>query len=127
MTMARNVRWLPALICLSFVAAWPALSRAEKKHPAEEKGVKSLNGDVEATIKFVNKSGKTVKVYWLDYDGDRKLYETLKDGESYEQQTYLTHPWVITDENDDAWYVYFPDAQPRTVEIVAPGKKGPER
>ena len=82
---------------------------------------------MEATIKFVNKSGKTVKVYWLDYDGDRKLYETLKDGESYEQQTYLTHPWVITDENDDAWYVYFPDAQPRTVEIVAPGKKGPER
>jgi hypothetical protein len=34
----------------------------------------------------------------------------------------LTHPWVITDEDDNAWYVYFPDAQPRTIEILAPKK-----
>ena len=35
----------------------------------------------------------------------------------------MTHAWLITDENDKAWYVYSPDAQPRTVEIVAPEKK----
>jgi hypothetical protein len=110
------------LVGLSFVLACPSMGRAEKKHPAEEKGIKSVNGDVEAKIKFDNKSGKTVKVYWLDYDGNRKLYQTLKDEESYEQETFLTHPWVITDEDDNAWYLYFPDAQPRTVGIVAPGK-----
>jgi hypothetical protein len=51
------------------------------------------------------------------------LYQTLEDDESYEQDTFLTHPWVITDADDNAWYVYFPDAQPRTVEIVAPKQK----
>ena len=39
------------------------------------------------------------------------------------QQTYVTHPWLITDADDNAWDVYFPDAQPRIVEIVAPKKK----
>ena len=121
--MSLRVRGLLPLICLSLLAASAGLLRAEKKHPAEEKGLKSVSGDVETSIKFANKSGKTVKVYWLDYEGDRKLYQTLKDGDSYDQQTYLTHPWVITDENDNAWYVYFPDAQPRSVEIVAPAKK----
>jgi len=121
--MSRDARGLLSLVCLSFLVCWPASLRSEKKHAAEEKGIKSDNSDVEAKIKFANKSGKTVKIYWLDFDGNRKLYQTLKDGESYEQDTFLTHPWVIADDNDDAWYVYFPDAQPRSVEIVAPGKK----
>ena len=110
--------------CLAILLAWGPSAHAEKKHPAEEKGIKSENGDVETTIKFVNKSKQTIKVYWLDYEGVRTLYETVKNGDSYEAgKTYLTHPWLITDGNDDAWYVYFPDAQPRTVEIVAPEKK----
>ena len=121
--MSCNARGLLLIfVGLSFVLAFPSLGHAEKKHPAEEKGIKSENGDVEAKIKFDNKSGKTTKVYWLDYDGNRKLYQTLKDGESYEQGTFLTHPWLITDDDDNAWYVYFPDGQPRTVEIVAPKK-----
>jgi hypothetical protein len=120
--MSRSLRALVSLLCLSFLVAWPATLQAEKKHPAEEKGTKSISHDVETFIKFVNKSGKTIKVYWLDYDGDRKLYQTLENGESYEQQTFLTHPWLVTDEKDNAWYVYFPDAQPRTVEVVAPSK-----
>ena len=121
--MSRTARHaLVFLLSLSFIVACPLSGRAEKKHLAEEKGIKSVNSDVEAKIKFDNKSGKTVKVYWLNFDGNRELYQTLKDGESHEQETYLTHPWVITDENDNAWYVYFPDAQPRTVEIVAPKK-----
>ena len=103
------------ILGLTILAAWPPPALAEKKHAAEEKGIKSTNGDVDASIKFVNKSAQTVKIYWLDYDGDRKLYQTLKDGEVYSQGTFLTHPWLITDDNDDAWYVYFPDTQPRTV------------
>ncbi len=90
--MFRNVRGLLAFFCLSLLATWPGSAWAEKKHPAEEKGIKSVTGDVAATIEFVNASGKTVKVYWLDYDGRRKLYQTLAAGDSYEQQTFLTHP-----------------------------------
>jgi hypothetical protein len=97
---------------------------AEKKHPAEEKRVKSLQHDFETSLKFVNKSSKTVKVYWLDYDGERVLYKTLEaDAEYTQEKTYLTHPWLVTDEEDNAWALYYPDAQPRTVEITAPKEK----
>jgi von Hippel-Lindau disease tumor supressor len=92
---------------------------AGKEHPAE-KDLKSARSDVETRIVFVNKSGRTVKLYWLDYKGARNLYQSLEDGRSYNMRTYLTHPWVITDERDNAWYVYFPDAQLRTIEIIAP-------
>jgi hypothetical protein len=116
-------RLIALLVSLALLTGCTAALADGKKHPAEEKGLKSTSGDVEASVKFVNKSKQTVKVYWLDYDGERKLYQTLKEDESYDQMTYLTHPWLVTDENDNAWYVYFPDAQPRTVEIAAPEKK----
>ena len=109
---------------LAILLAWAPSAYADKKHPAEEKGTKSISGDVETTIKFVNKSKQTIKVYWLDYEGERVARETVKDGGSYEvAKTYLTHPWLITDEKDNARYVYFPDAQARTVTIIAPEKK----
>ena len=111
------------LVCWGVLLAAPERAAEPMKHPAEEKGIKSINADVETTIKFVNKSKETIKVYWLDYEGDRQLYETVKDGDSYELgKTYLTHPWLITDEKDNAWYIYFPDAQPRTIEVFAPKK-----
>ncbi len=92
------------------------------KHFAEQKGIKSVESKVETSIKFVNRSKQTVKVFWLNHDGHRDLRSTLRNGESYEpKRTFLTHPWLVTDADDNAWYVYFPDAQPRTLEIVEPG------
>jgi von Hippel-Lindau disease tumor supressor len=114
------------LICLSSLtpSVLPAPSvKADKKHAAEEKGIKSIGSDVATSIMFVNKSKQTIKVFWIDADGRRELIGTMGDGDSREiKPTYLMHPWLITDENDKAWYVYFPDAQPRVVEINSPAK-----
>ena len=33
------------------------------------------------------------------------------------QPTFLANPWLITDENDNAFYPYYPYGQPRTVVI----------
>ncbi len=94
-----------------------------EKHPAELQGIRSINSDVETTIQFVNESEQTIKVYWLNFEGKREGGTILKPGECHEGTTYLTHPFLIADQDDNAWYVYFPDAQPRTVAIVAPNKK----
>jgi len=49
-------------------------------------------------IRFVNNSPTlTFQVFWLDYNGNRGLYATLGPGQSFVQQTFLTHPWVIAD------------------------------
>jgi len=51
-----------------------------------------------AAIQFVNNSANlTFQVFWLDYNGNRVLYATLVPGQSFIQQTFLTHPWVIAD------------------------------
>ena len=117
-------RLVLSLICVTCLLAWVPSAQAEEKHPAETAGLKSGESEVETTIKFVNKSKQTIKVYWINYEGERETRETVKDGDTYNvTTTYLTHPWLITDEKENAWYIYFPDAQPRTVEVVAPEKK----
>lgn len=117
---------LTLVICLALLT--PAIPSAppvptDKQHAAEVRGIKSTSSDVATTITFINNSQQTIKVYWLDAEGQRKPMETVKPGDSRTiEPTFLMHPWLITDEDDKAWYVYFADAQPRTVEIVAPPK-----
>jgi von Hippel-Lindau disease tumor supressor len=96
---------------------------AETRHAGELKGLRAANSGLATSITFVNRSSETVKVYWLDFEGKRKLYETVPAGQQCHQPTFVLHPWVVTDARDHAWGLYFPDAQPRTVEIHAPRAK----
>lgn len=112
----KRLAWSWATV-LIWMASQTAM--AETKHAGEEKNLKSVHSDVEALITFHNVSGRPVKVYWLDFAGNRVLYLTLQDGDKVGQATYLTHPWVVTDENDDALALYYADGQSRTVEIAA--------
>jgi von Hippel-Lindau disease tumor supressor len=118
MTLKCNKGWAIAVAAL--ILSLPISAMAQTKHPAEERGVKStIGGDtVSTSIKFVNKSQQVIKVYWLDYKGRRVLYGTPKPGEALPIQTFLTHPWVITDGDDNAQSIYFPDGQPRVIEIL---------
>ena len=95
---------------------------ASEETVSKEKGLKSENGNVKTRITFVNRSKQPVKAYWLDYNGERVFYKELKPSESYSLDTFLTHPWLITDLHDNAWDVYMPTVQPRTVIIRAPKK-----
>ncbi len=59
---------------------------------------RSVTGTTRTSITFVNESGGTVRVLWLNYSGGRQLYKTLAPGARYVQGTFLTHPWVVVDE-----------------------------
>jgi von Hippel-Lindau disease tumor supressor len=109
---------LPLLTIFALSISSNAL--AQKKHVAEERGIKSIKGgeDIKTSVNFVNKGQQIVKVYWLDYKGKRVLYKELSFGENIQIQTFLTHPWIITDSNDNAKDIFFPDSQPRTIEIL---------
>ena len=58
---------------------------------------RSIEGTTPSQIDFVNASGTTVDIYWLDYEGDRVHYATLAPGGNLAQPTWLTHPWVAVD------------------------------
>jgi hypothetical protein len=60
----------------------------------------SIKGDQSVSLRFINQKNQRVKIFWLDYQGQAKFYRTLEPGEEYIQQTYMTHPWWITDENN---------------------------
>jgi hypothetical protein len=47
-------------------------------------------------ITFVNRSGSLVKVYWLNFRGERILYKSLPPGGQLVQQTFVGHNWLVT-------------------------------
>jgi hypothetical protein len=87
-----------------------------RKHPAEIAGISSSSPTRVATsIVFLNESQDLRRIYWLDFKGGRQRYGELKPGERDEQQTFLGHAWLVTDSQDNALGLYYPDGQKRVV------------
>jgi hypothetical protein len=78
--------------------------------------IASLEGKEFITIQFTNATCQTVRVYWLDYGGQRVLYNTLQPHSAYVQGSWQTHPWVIADESDRALMLFIPDPTTNVME-----------
>lgn len=63
---------------------------------AGESGLRSIDETTLTEVIFFNQSPAPIRTYWLDYDGNRKFGSEIRPGDSYVQQTYVTHPWVVT-------------------------------
>lgn len=101
---------LTAFLLCAVPASW-----AQQKHPAEEKGAAALRSDFATSIEFWNQGEKPIKLFRLNEAGQRVLVRTLAAGERQVESTFLTHPWLLTDEQDNALGLYYPDADRRLV------------
>ena len=45
---------------------------------------------------FVNRSDEPVKIYWLNFQGERVLYQYLPPGGRHTQKTFMEHNWLVT-------------------------------
>lgn len=97
------------------------------KSCSEEASLKSASSTTSTNITFKNSSSGKIHIYWLDFNGKRVEYGKsgnqasggIDAGVSYTQQTYLTHPWLITDDNGNCQGIYFaPTGGGSTVEIT---------
>lgn len=61
---------------------------------------KSKNG-INTLVLFENKSGQRVKLFWVSYGNELKLYATLEPDMTREQNSYAGNTWLITDETDN--------------------------
>jgi hypothetical protein len=62
-----------------------------------------------------------VNVYWIDYQGQRVPYfAALGAGQSPVQQTFITHPWIVTDANGACLGIWLPTESPGTALIGQP-------
>lgn len=75
-----------------------------------ESSLKSLAGSISTTLVFQNARPTDISLFWLNYGGEREFYYTVPAGAQYSLSTYISHPWVVVDE------------QGRCLELVLPGK-----
>jgi hypothetical protein len=62
---------------------------AESHHP-------SLASKESTGVTFVNRSDEPIKIYWLSFQGERKLYHFLPPGSRQMQKTFIGHNWLVT-------------------------------
>lgn len=68
------------------------------RNPTEAIGLVSTyrDGDPLVQIEFANATCSVAYVFWIDYDGELVLYKRLRPGQSYFQESYTGHPWLVT-------------------------------
>jgi hypothetical protein len=88
-----------------------------KLPPSREKDLRASSGDA-VTVIFVNNSSRPVRIYWLDFEGNRKSYGGIPALGRQDQRTFTTHPFLITDENDRGLAVFVAGSEDATATIV---------
>lgn len=89
--------------------------------------LKSGSG-ASTSITFKNSSQGKIRIFWLDSNGKRVEYNKsghqangdggLEAGASFTQQTFVSHPWLITNEQGQCQGIYTANAaSPATLEI----------
>ena len=54
------------------------------------------------TVLFENNMKRPIKLYWISYGGERKLYATLAPGAKRRQNSYSKATWLITTTKENA-------------------------
>lgn len=71
--------------------------------------LKSIDSGVPVTVSISNNTSNYRSVMWLDYNGSPVHYKDLQAGESYAQETYVGHPWMIVDGPGNCIQVFAPE------------------
>ena len=70
-------------------------------HPTNEPMMRSLHSALKTQVTFMNVRASPVNLWWKGFDGKRVSYGSAHPNAPMEMTTYVTHPWVITDEETD--------------------------
>lgn len=113
-----------ATIAFILAGSLPGMTHAAEIDCAQEGAIRSKSGDVGTALTFrvVGENDETqFKLYWLDYDGNRKFYRHVFAGDTYRQDTYLTHPWLVTAPEpgggEPCVMIVLPDREPRRITL----------
>jgi Domain of unknown function (DUF4062)/VHL beta domain len=85
--------------------------------PELKKAPRSLDASNSVTLEFRNRSQRVYRLYWINYQGLPVLYATLNPNQYHTQPTYITHPWLITDENDNFVKLHYPEYTATKVDL----------
>ena len=99
----------PAAPAPSAAVAAAASGPAAQELPCTDAGkLKSKQSDKPAKIRFINESGATLIIQWIDFKGALKEYGELQPGAEMIQETFLTHPWIAAYQEGSCRQLFLP-------------------
>ena len=96
MFRARNLVIVAAM--LLYVLGTPAFARGLCEG---EQQAKSPDGTAPTTIYYTNDGTSEELWVWLDQQGNRQLFKTLKPGDLVRQPTFVGHIWIVLNKGED--------------------------
>ncbi|WP_150523329.1 hypothetical protein [Roseibium sediminis] len=79
--------------------------------------VVSAQADRPGQIIFRNSSNSAIEVHWVDYYGGERPYARLEPGQILEQQTYVSHAWIVRGAGGQCRGIYVSNTPYREVVI----------
>ena len=79
--------------------------------------VVSAQADRPGQIIFRNSSNSAIDVHWVDYYGGERPYARLEPGQILEQQTYVSHAWIVRGAGGQCRGIYVSNTPYREVVI----------
>jgi hypothetical protein len=62
---------------------------------AHEPELPSAASQQATGMTFVNRSDRAITIYWIDYQGYRRLYHSVAPGGRITQNTFIGHYWLV--------------------------------
>lgn len=59
--------------------------------------LRSQHSQYSVEYRFLNRTGRALKAFWVDYSGREVYYATILPGRAWTVATYATHPWRLRD------------------------------
>jgi hypothetical protein len=71
--------------------------------------LRSIHSETSLHLDFVNRTAGAVSLHWIDFNGKLVHYIDIEAGETHHQQTYVTHPWIALDRDEQCRGVFVPN------------------
>jgi hypothetical protein len=96
-------------------------AEARKQPSCKQWGtIKSRHSKTPLTVTFVNRTNEHRGVTWINFEGTPVDYAGLNPGETFQINTFLSHPWMFTDGPGNCMEMYLPRAGDSVFEITKP-------
>ena len=105
----------------------PRDESSEPRLPAGRTPHPSRNGGGETTLTLVNRMNESVNIFWIDPDGKRVAYGSLRPDERREQHTFVGHVWLATGSRGNVLAVFDAENRPGLAVIDGRSNDTPRR
>ena len=84
---------------------------------AEESVARSVGTITQTVLIFNNKTAAPIKLFWIDFRGERKPYGEVPAGASGRRITIVGHIWVVADARGGCLGMYRAEANDQEIAI----------